>query len=236
MVYLIPKLTIIPVVKLYFRKINGIENIPKKGTFIAAANHASYIDHLIIAGSIISNFNRKVHFLAKKEHFDNPLKAAWHTYAGAIPLDRQKGGKEALQNYTEDVQQALDENNITLLQKTLQPYVQLIAKTKDWHIVDGYLALHAGLLEEQYTQKRLVFQERNFFLRPQEIPQKKKYLNQCVLVAGHTYMGDSPTIEKGYINIDLGAGYGKHIGALSVTEHKIIRSDGTAFYIDSSTK
>ena len=96
MVYLIPKLTIIPVVKLYFRKINGIENIPKKGTFIAAANHASYIDHLIIAGSIISNFNRKVHFLAKKEHFDNPLKAAWHTYAGAIPLDRQKGGKEAL--------------------------------------------------------------------------------------------------------------------------------------------
>jgi len=148
----------------------------------------------------------------------------------------QKGGKEALQNYTEDVQQALDENNIPLLQKTLQPYVQLIAKTKDWHIVDGYLALHAGLLEEQYTQKKLVFQERNFFLRPQEIPQKKKYLNQCVLVAGHTYMGDSPTIEKGYINIDLGAGYGKHIGALSVTEHKIIRSDGTAFYIDSSTK
>ena len=96
MVYLIPKLTIIPAVKLYFRKINGIENIPKKGAFIAAANHASYLDHLIIAGSIISHLNRKVHFLAKKEHFDNPLKAAWHTYAGAIPLDRQKGGKEAL--------------------------------------------------------------------------------------------------------------------------------------------
>ena len=29
-------------------------------------------------------------------NFDNPLKAAWHTYAGAIPLDREKGGKEAL--------------------------------------------------------------------------------------------------------------------------------------------
>ena len=96
MVYLIPKLTIIPVVKLYFKKINGIENLPKKGAFIAAANHASYIDHLIIAGCIISHLNRKVHFLAKKEHFDNPLKAAWHTYAGAIPLDRQKGGKGAL--------------------------------------------------------------------------------------------------------------------------------------------
>jgi len=105
MVYLTPKLTIIPVVKLYFKKINGIENLPKKGAFIAAANHASYMDHLVIAGSMISHFNRKVHFLAKKEHFDNPLKAAWHTYAGAIPLDREKGGKEALKQAVKALKQ-----------------------------------------------------------------------------------------------------------------------------------
>ena len=37
-----------------------------------------------------------MHFLAKKEHFDRPLKAAWHTYGGAIPVDRQAGGKKAL--------------------------------------------------------------------------------------------------------------------------------------------
>ena len=96
MVYAVPKLTIIPAVKLYFKEINGIEYLPKKGAFIAAANHASYIDHLIIGGCIISHFNRKAHFLAKKEHFDSLLKSAWHNYAGAIPLDRQKGGKEAL--------------------------------------------------------------------------------------------------------------------------------------------
>ena len=96
MVYLIPKLTIIPIVKLYVRKVNGLENLPKKGAFIAAANHASYLDHLIIAGYLISYLNRKVHFLAKKEHFDNFFKKAWHGYAGAIPLDREKGGKEAL--------------------------------------------------------------------------------------------------------------------------------------------
>jgi len=95
MVYLIAKLTIIPLVKLWVRKVNGIENLPK-GAFIAAANHASYMDHLIIAGYIISHLNRKVHFLAKKEHFDNIFKKAWHTYAGAIPLDRQSGGEETL--------------------------------------------------------------------------------------------------------------------------------------------
>ena len=96
MVYMFPKLAIIPVIKLYVREVNGLENIPKKGAFIAAANHASYMDHLIIASYIVKHLNRKVHFLAKKEHFDNILKKAWHTYAGAIPLDRQSGGKETL--------------------------------------------------------------------------------------------------------------------------------------------
>lgn len=96
MVYFTAKLTIIPLVKLWVSKVNGIENLPNKGAFIAAANHASYMDHLIIASYIISHLNRKVRFLAKKEHFDNIFKKAWHAYAGAIPLDRERGGKEAL--------------------------------------------------------------------------------------------------------------------------------------------
>ena len=34
-------------------------------------------------------------FLAKKEHFKG-LQKFWHIYVGAIPLDRKKGGKQAL--------------------------------------------------------------------------------------------------------------------------------------------
>ncbi|MCH8329185.1 MAG: 1-acyl-sn-glycerol-3-phosphate acyltransferase, partial [Nanoarchaeota archaeon] len=75
----------------------GLKNVPKKGAFIVAANHASYMDHLIIVCTLVSYLNRKVHFLSKKEHFSNPLKAMWHKWAGAIPLDRQAGGKEALE-------------------------------------------------------------------------------------------------------------------------------------------
>src|SRR3989338_2633882 len=96
MVYTIGKRIIPPIVKLWIRKVNGLENIPKHGGFIVAANHTSYMDHPIIVSVFVLHLNKKVHFLSKKEHFDNPLKAAWHTYAGAIPLDRQKGGKEAL--------------------------------------------------------------------------------------------------------------------------------------------
>lgn len=96
MVYFKTKLTVIPVVKLYVKKVNGLENLPRHEAFIAAANHSSYMDHMIIASYLITHLDRKVHFLAKKEHFDNIFKKAWHTYAGAVPLDRQSGGKKAL--------------------------------------------------------------------------------------------------------------------------------------------
>ncbi|MDP3765849.1 MAG: lysophospholipid acyltransferase family protein [Nanoarchaeota archaeon] len=98
MVYLEAKLTIIPVVKLWVSKVNGLGNLSKKGAFIIAANHASYMDHMIIGAYIISYLDRKLHFLAKKEHFDNFFKKWWHNYISAIPTDRQEGGKEALKS------------------------------------------------------------------------------------------------------------------------------------------
>ena len=73
-----------------------MENIPKKGAFIVAANHESYMDHLIVVCTVMPYLNKKVHFLSKKEHFNNPIKSIWHRWAAAIPLDREAGGKEAL--------------------------------------------------------------------------------------------------------------------------------------------
>lgn len=96
MVYSIVKKIIPPFVKLWIKQVNGLENLPKTEPFIIAANHLSYMDHLIVVCTAVLHLDKKIHFLSKKEHFDNPLKAAWHTYAGAIPIDRQKGGKEAL--------------------------------------------------------------------------------------------------------------------------------------------
>lgn len=96
MVYLPLKLTIIPIVKLYVKEVSGLDNLTKRGACIVAANHTSYMDHMIIGAYIVSHLNRKFHFLAKKEHFDNFFKKAWHDYVGAIPIDREKGGKRAL--------------------------------------------------------------------------------------------------------------------------------------------
>jgi 1-acyl-sn-glycerol-3-phosphate acyltransferase len=96
MVYIISKRIVFPIIRFWIKKIKGIENIPNKGPFILVSNHASYLDHYLMGYIIIPRLNKKLHFLAKKEHFDSPLKAAWHYYSGAIPLDRQAGGKGAL--------------------------------------------------------------------------------------------------------------------------------------------
>ena len=97
MVYPTGKLLLAPLFNLYLKKVNGLENVPKERNFIVAANHESYMDHLFIVTTLVLQLNKKIHFLSKKEHFSNPLKAAWHNYAGAIPLDREAGGKKALE-------------------------------------------------------------------------------------------------------------------------------------------
>ena len=95
MAYPIGKKVVFPIVKLWIKEINGVKNIPKDKPFILAANHSSYMDHFGMGLLIIPHLNKKLHFLAKKEHFEG-LQNLWHKYAGAIPLNREKGGKEAL--------------------------------------------------------------------------------------------------------------------------------------------
>lgn len=82
--------------RIFVRKVKGMENIPKDNGFIVAANHCSYMDHLLITSIINPYLNKKVHFLAKKEHFGDWFQTAWHKWTGAIPIDRQKKGVNAL--------------------------------------------------------------------------------------------------------------------------------------------
>ena len=96
MVYPIAKIILPPIFNIWITEINGLENIPKNGPFIIAANHESYMDHLIIVKTFVVHLNKKIHFLAKKEHFNNRLKSLWHRWAGAIPLDRDARGTETL--------------------------------------------------------------------------------------------------------------------------------------------
>jgi len=96
MVYPITKRIFYPLTRLWTKEINGLGNIPKDRNFVIAANHASYVDHLMLSSILATHINKKIHYLAKKEHFETFFQRTWHTHTGAIPVDRERGGKAAL--------------------------------------------------------------------------------------------------------------------------------------------
>ena len=73
-------------------RIIGRENLPSKGGFIFASNHASNLDPFLLG--IIPH--REIYFFAKKELFQNPflgwLMRQWH----AFPADRSRADIGAL--------------------------------------------------------------------------------------------------------------------------------------------
>jgi len=98
------KKTFPPFLSLYLKEVTGVENIPEKGPFIIAANHASYFDHLLISSVLVKYKNLYPRFLAKKEHFDTPFQKVWHEIVEAIPIDREKNWKEGLSKAEEELQ------------------------------------------------------------------------------------------------------------------------------------
>jgi 1-acyl-sn-glycerol-3-phosphate acyltransferase len=50
MVYPIGKRIIPPLVRMiWVKEVSGLENLPKEGGFIVAANHESYMDHFLMS-------------------------------------------------------------------------------------------------------------------------------------------------------------------------------------------
>ena len=80
--------------KLYYNpKLIGKENIPKFGSIIIACNHKHLYDQCL---AIIST-KRGIHYMAKKEYFDNKKVAWFFKGAGCIPVDRSKKDKNSVE-------------------------------------------------------------------------------------------------------------------------------------------
>tara|TARA_B100001250_G_scaffold402912_1_gene416666 strand:+ start:835 stop:1458 length:624 start_codon:yes stop_codon:yes gene_type:complete len=69
------------------------DNIPVEGPLIIAANHLSHIDPAFIMTAL----KRPVSYLSKKEHFDSPIRRLVFKQVGVIPVDREAGGMEGLE-------------------------------------------------------------------------------------------------------------------------------------------
>ena len=85
MVYSISRAVAFLFIKVMFRlQVKGAENIPKKGAFILASNHLSYLDPPVLAASS----PRRVSFMARHDLFKHPLFAWWLRRVGAFPVKR----------------------------------------------------------------------------------------------------------------------------------------------------
>jgi 1-acyl-sn-glycerol-3-phosphate acyltransferase len=69
--------------------VEGLENLPKNGSFVLAANHQSAADILILLAYLPCYFK----FVAKRELFKVPLFGTYLRLAGYIPIDRQSNLK-----------------------------------------------------------------------------------------------------------------------------------------------
>ncbi len=73
--------------------VHGAEKVPVRGPLIVAANHRRYIDPILVGMAV----PRRIRWMAKRELFVFPFKRMF-LFAGAFPVDREKGGRAALRS------------------------------------------------------------------------------------------------------------------------------------------
>lgn len=101
LLYKVGKFLLSPLFKFYYNpQIIGKENIPSTGPIVIAGNHKHLYDQCL---SIIST-KRGIHYLAKKEYFDNPKTAWFFKGVGCISVDRSQKDKQAVQKALEVLQ------------------------------------------------------------------------------------------------------------------------------------
>lgn len=85
MLYSIARAILIPIFfLLYNYRIIGLENVPKKGPYIACGNHVSMVDPIFVGIAL----PHRMYFMAKAELFKNKLMGALMRGLGAFPIKR----------------------------------------------------------------------------------------------------------------------------------------------------
>ena len=84
--------------RLYFRlSVKGIENIPKTGPYMLAANHASYLDGFIVAACLPFTVFEQLYFLGISKFFGGAVKQEFARIGHVIPIDAETYLHRALQ-------------------------------------------------------------------------------------------------------------------------------------------
>ncbi len=86
----------------------AIDEIPREGPLILAANHASNLDAVVLGSWLMPKLGRRIHWLGKKELFDWPIVGWTAANGGVHPVDRGAADVEAFRL----AQRILDEGHV----------------------------------------------------------------------------------------------------------------------------
>ncbi|MBS0589016.1 MAG: MFS transporter [Proteobacteria bacterium] len=95
---------------LYRIRVSGLDNVPQEGPALLVCNHVSFMDPLILLGSI----RRPVRFVMYYKIFDTPLKPLFRA-AKAIPIAGAKENPALLQRAFEEVDKELADGNLVCI-------------------------------------------------------------------------------------------------------------------------
>lgn len=86
------------ILKTFFRlKAAGLHNLPEKGPYIIAPNHASYLDAFCIGGALPSKLFTDLYSLGVQEYFVGGLRGSFARVAHVIPIDTEAYLNKAMQ-------------------------------------------------------------------------------------------------------------------------------------------
>jgi 1-acyl-sn-glycerol-3-phosphate acyltransferase len=93
MAYRFSRLILSIFINLFFDfKVQGRQNLPKKGGFILACNHISYLDPVVLGVGCL----RSLHFMARDTLFNNRFLSFWMNSVGVIPVKKNGADFSAL--------------------------------------------------------------------------------------------------------------------------------------------
>lgn len=96
---------------LYRVKREGLENIPEEGPCLLVCNHVSYVDALLIGGSV----RRPVRFVMAKPIYDLPLMNMLFRAGKTIPIGSQERNPEIYQNAFRRIREELADGELVCL-------------------------------------------------------------------------------------------------------------------------
>lgn len=86
------------IMKVFFRlKVEGIENLPQKGPYIIAPNHASYLDGFVIGSAVPSKAFKDLYIIGFQKLFTGRFREAFARLSHIIPIDPETYLTRALQ-------------------------------------------------------------------------------------------------------------------------------------------